>query len=116
MQNVSSGVEKGSVRATLCSTFKAHSAFHDSGLGPSVLALTQSAPSHTSFVSSTSQKEEGRSRVLRELVEVDDGGPFQCYLCGEVISNVHNQVDWRSVYLFSPIIAKSTASGELIHD
>ena len=98
MAKITRGVEEECIREDPCSTFRPYSAFHDSGIGPSVPAQTQYAASHTSFVSSVSEKNEGRLRVPREPVEVGAGRPFQCYLCGEILSNIRNRHDWKSVY------------------
>ena len=98
MANVISDAEVGSIREEPCSTFGPYSAFHNSGIGPSVPTQTQYAASHTSFVSSVSEKEEKRLGVPREPVEVGAGRSFKCYLCGEVLSNIRNRLDWKSVY------------------
>ena len=116
MANVISGVEEDCFREELCSTFRPYSAFHDSGIGASVPTQTQYAASHTSFVSSVFEKEETRLRVPREPVEVGAGRSFNCYLCGEVLSNIRNRLDWKSVYPFSAFRARRSMSGELIRD
>ena len=114
MANVISDVKEEYIREDPCSTFKPYSAFYDSGIAPSVPTQTQYAPSHTSFVSSVSEKEEGR--VPREPVEVGAGRPFQCYLCGEILSNIRNRGDWKLVYPVGGISAKDITSGELIRN
>ena len=114
MANVISDVKEEYTREDPCSTFKPYSAFYDSGIGPSIPTQIQYAPSHTSFVSSVSEKEEGRLRVPREPVEVGAGRPFQCYLCGEILSNIRNRGDWKLVYPVGGISAKNITSGELI--
>lgn len=98
MANVISGVEEEYIREDPGSTFGPYSAFHDSGIGPSVLTQTHRAALHTSLVSSASEQEERRLRVPREPVEVGAGRSFSCYLCGEVLSNIRNRLDWKSVY------------------
>ncbi len=95
MEDISNGVEEEDTREDPCSTFKPYSAFHDSGIGTSVPAETQYAPSHTSFNSSDTEREEGHLRVPREPVEVGTGNPFQCYLCGDILSSIRNRVDWK---------------------
>ena len=116
MANVISDVRVEYSREDPGSTFKPYSAFYDSGIGPSVPTQTQYAPSHTSFVSSFSEKEEGRLRVPREPVEVGAGRPFQCYLCGEILSSIRNRGDWKLVYPVGGISAKIITSGELMSD
>ena len=70
--------------------------FHDSGYGTSVPAQTQYALSHTSFISSNQDEEEGRSlRVPPLPAKVGAGKPFQCFICGLMLSNVKNRVDWK---------------------
>lgn len=70
----------------------ASSVFHDSGIGTSVPARTEYAPSHTSFLSSNTEGEVSL-RVPREPSEVGAGKPFQCFWCRRIISNVKNRVD-----------------------
>lgn len=77
------------------SVFRPYSDFHDSGIGTSVPARTEYAPSHTSFLSSNSEGERVSLRVPREPSEVGAGKPFQCFLCRRIISNVKNRVDWK---------------------
>ena len=88
MANVIGDVKEEYIREDPCSTFRPYSAFKDSGIGPSAPTQSQNAPSHRSFVSSVSEKEGGRLRVPREPVEVGAGRPFQCYLCGELLSSI----------------------------
>lgn len=114
MEDLFSGVEEEYIREDPCSTFRPYSAFHDSGIGPSVPAQTQYAASHTSFVSSISEREEGRLRVPREPPEVGDSKPFQCYICGEILSRIRNRVDWKSVYSSILILANVITSGRLM--
>ena len=70
------------------SLFRPYSAFHDSGIGTSVPAQTSYAQSHTSFLSSNTEGEHGSPRVPPSA-----GKPFQCYLCGHVLSSIKNRVD-----------------------
>ena len=116
MANVISDVKKEYIREDPCSTFKPYSAFYDSDIGTSVPTQTQYAPSRTSFISSVSEKEEGRLRVPREPVEVGAGRPFQCYLCGEILSSIRSRVDWKLVYPVHGISAKTITFGELIRN
>lgn len=77
------------------SLFRPYSAFYDSGIGTSVPAQTSYAQSHTSFLSSNTEGEHGSPRVPPTPVEVSAGKPFQCYLCGHVLSSIKNRVDWK---------------------
>ena len=82
-------------RGIACSIFRPYSEFHDSGIGTSVPAQSEYAPSHTSFQSSNPEGEQKSLRVPREPPEVAAGKPFQCCLCKCIISNVKNRVDWK---------------------
>ena len=85
----------GGETSIACSLFRPYSDFHDSGLGTSVPAQTEYAPSHTSFLSSNTEGEHASLRVPKEPSEVGAGKPFQCFLCRCVISNVRNRIDWK---------------------
>ena len=78
-----------------CSLFRPYSDFHDSGIGTSVPAQTEYAPSHTSFLSSNTEGEHAPLRVPKEPSEVGARKPFQCFLCRDVILNVKNRIDWK---------------------
>lgn len=80
-----------------CSVFRPYSDFHDSGIGTSVPAQTDYAPSHTSFQSSNIEGDQMSLRVPREPAEVSAGKNFECFLCRRIISNVRNRVDWKYV-------------------
>lgn len=77
------------------SLFRPYSTFHDSGIGSSIPAQTEYAPSHTSFQSSNTEGGRESIRVPATPVEVSDGKPFQCFLCKCVLSNIKNRVDWK---------------------
>ena len=77
------------------SVFRPYSAFHDSGIGTSVPAQTQYAPSHTSFQSSNAEGERNSLRVPATPVEVYERKPFQCFLCKSMLSNIKTRVDWK---------------------
>ena len=79
------------------SVFRPYSAFHDSGIGPSIPAQTEYAASHTSFQSSNTGGERESVRVPATPVEVNDGKPFQCFLCKRILSDIKNRVDWKYV-------------------
>lgn len=75
------------------SAFRPHTMFHDSGIGTSVPAHTQYAPSHTSFLSTNA--EEGSLRVPAAPKALGAGQPFQCPFCGVTLRDVKNRVDWK---------------------
>ena len=81
------------------SVFHPRTLFHDSGVGTTVAARSQYAPtkaSHTSFMSSTAQIKEGALRVPPTPVEVSSGKPFfRCHICGIPQMNIKNRVDWK---------------------
>lgn len=81
----------------LYSIFRSYSTFYDSGIGTSVPADTQYALSHTSFQSSNTEGKQGSLRVPPTPEEVKSGKPFQCAFCGQVILNIKNRIDWKSV-------------------
>ena len=72
------------------SVLRPYSEFHDSGLGTS-----HYAPSHSSFISSDSGNTERSIGVPPTPPEVAAGKPFQCYICGNVLSTVRNRIDWK---------------------
>jgi DNA-directed RNA polymerase subunit M/transcription elongation factor TFIIS len=84
-------------RNDLYSAFRPYSAFHDSGIGTSVPAHTIYAPSHTSFQSTNFEGDQGSVRVPSTPEEVSAGKPFQCPLCGDLLTNVRNRIEWKSV-------------------
>ncbi|MCJ1393645.1 hypothetical protein MMC18_006520 [Xylographa bjoerkii] len=87
------------------SIFKPLSLFHDSGMGSSVPTLPRyasSAASHTSFLSSLADDSALSLRVPPTPVEVDSGDPFKCEICGHVLSNIKNRVDWK-IHVFADL-------------
>lgn len=93
VQPLSEEEESGSV-------FRPYSAFHDSGTGTSVPAWTQYAPSHASFISSNPEGNKDSLRVPPLPAEAGTGRPFCCFICGLLLSNVRNRVDWKWVSIF----------------
>ena len=91
----------------LYSVFRPHTTFHDSGIGTSVPARTNQAPSHASFQSSEAEGAYGSVRVPPTPAEVKDGKPFQCPFCGQTILNIKNRIDWKSVSLSSFIMTRN---------
>lgn len=79
------------------SIFRPYSAFHDSGIGTSVPVQTTYAPSHTSFQSSNTEDTQDCLRVPPTPANVTEGKPFQCYLCGHLLSKIKSRVDWKWV-------------------
>lgn len=77
------------------SVFRPYSAFHDSGIGTSLPAVTAYAPSHTSFRSSASEGVRGAIRVPPTPAEVGTWQPFQCFVCKMTLSTIRNRVDWK---------------------
>ena len=97
IENTGLSLEERTKTGIACSLFRPYSDFHDSGIGSSVPAHIEYAPSHTSFQSSSIEADQGSLRVPREPSEVGAGKPFQCFLCNCIISNVRNRVDWKYV-------------------
>ena len=78
-----------------CSIFRPYSDFRDSGIGTSVPAHSEYAPSNTSFQSSNAEGEQLSLRVPREPLQVGTGKPFQCFLCRCIVTKIRNRVDWK---------------------
>ena len=91
------GETTASIRNTAVaeSMFRPYSAFHDSGIGTSIPAQTEYAPSHTSFQSSNTEGQRELIRVPATPAEVFDGKPFQCFLCKRMLSDIKNRVGWK---------------------
>ena len=73
----------------------ARSTFHDSGIGTSVPVRTQYAPSHTSFRTSNTEGGPNSLRVPPTPLEAAQGKPFQCYLCGDILSTIRTRTQWE---------------------
>ena len=69
--------------------------FRDSGYGTSVPTQTQYALSHTSFISSNAEGDGSSMRVPPLPAEAGSGKPFRCSICGLMLSNIKNRVDWK---------------------
>ena len=83
---------------TAKSTFVPLSKFHDSGIGsskPARSSYAASNASHTSFASTESDARTGRLRVPPTPLEVAEGLSFACYICGDVLADVRNRIDWK---------------------
>jgi hypothetical protein len=87
---------------TAKSIFMPVSMFHDSGLGTSVPTQSAYAPttaSHSSFRTTATENQVGTYRVPPTPKGVFDGVPFACEICGHVLRNIKNRVDWKYVNL-----------------
>lgn len=80
------------------SIFRPVSLFRDSAMGSSMPAQSSYAAtivSHSSFVSSLGDAENGRLRVPKTPREVSQGVPFDCEICGHTLSKIQNRIDWK---------------------
>lgn len=80
------------------SIFRPVSLFRDSALGSSMPAQSSYAAtmaSHSSFVSSLADAENGLLRVPKTPKEVSQGVPFDCEICGHKLNKIKNRVDWK---------------------
>jgi hypothetical protein len=80
------------------SVFQPFSMFHDSGIGTSKLAQSSYAisnASHSSFLTSFTEKERGSFRVPELPEGATLGKPFPCEICGRKLSNIQNRIDWK---------------------
>ena len=73
----------------------AHTTFHDSGIGTSIPAWTQYAPSHTSFRTSNPEGCSSSLRVPPAPLKAADGKTAPCYLCGDMLSPVMTRTQWK---------------------
>lgn len=89
--------EKNRVKgqATARSVFQTDKTFRDSGIGSSVPAGAQYAPSDTSFRTSNTQGALRSLRVPSTPLEAADGKSFRCYLCGDMLSTVRTRTQWK---------------------
>lgn len=85
------------------SVFIPVSLFHDSGLGTSIPTQSAYAPtvvSHSSFRTSATESQAGSYKVPPTPKEVATGDPFTCEICGHMLKNIKNRVDWKYGNLF----------------
>ena len=75
--------------------FRPVSVFHDSGLGTSVPNESEYARSHTSFLSTDTNGALGDLRVPANPSEVQQGKPFECFICKKIVGHIKNRVDWK---------------------
>lgn len=80
---------------TSTAIFRPVSTFHDSGMGTSVPNESHYASSHTSFLSSNTNEGLEDLRVPVTPMEVQQGKPFECFLCKRILTNIRNRVDWK---------------------
>ena len=80
---------------TARSVFQPDMTFHDSGIGTSVPAWTQYAPSHTSFQTSNTEGGLRSLRVPPTPLEATNGKSFRCYLCGDTLSTIRTRTQWK---------------------
>lgn len=86
------------------SVFVPVSLFQDSRLGstlPAYSSYTATVASHSSFVSSLEDGENGELRVPPTPKEVFDEMPFDCTICGHTLNKIKSRIDWK--YVFNPL-------------
>ena len=93
MKDLENNPAKG--QNTARSVFQPDTTFHDSGIGISVPARTQYAPSRTSFQTSHPEGGPNSLRVPPAPIEAADGKSFQCYLCGDTLSTFKTRTQWK---------------------
>lgn len=92
------GNDLGDLHVGARSTFFPASTFHGSGLGSSLHPESSFAPtdaSHSSFVSSRSEKDGSRVRVPEIPSEVAQGISFECFICRRMLTKIKNRIDWK---------------------
>ncbi len=85
------------------SIFVPRSLFQDSGLVsslPTQSSYAASAASHTSSISSLANDHKEAYRVPPTPAEVHDREHFRCFICGHMLCNIKNHVDWKWVLSF----------------
>jgi Fungal Zn(2)-Cys(6) binuclear cluster domain len=90
--------EENEEREMAHSTFLPMSKFHDSGLGTSMPTQSDRAfsiASHTSFLSSHADSEDGETRVPPTPEQVAEGRPFDCAICGQTLASIKSRIDWK---------------------
>lgn len=73
------------------------SMFHDSGLGSSKTASKYEATMAlcSSLLSSNTVQEDEALRVPRTPKEVIEGKPFKCDICGHMLHNIKDRINWK---------------------
>ena len=82
-------------QATAHSVFQPDMTFQDSGIGTSVPAGTQYAPSDTSFRTSNIGGALRSLRVPPTPIEATNGKPFHCKYCGDMVSTIRTRTQWK---------------------
>ena len=82
-------------QANARSVFQPDKTFHDSGIGTSVPAGTQYAPSNTSFRTSNTEGALRSLRVPPTPIEATNGKSFRCKYCGDMVSTVRTRTQWK---------------------
>ena len=97
VRNMSKDAENNPAKGqpTARSVFQPDMTFYDSGIGTSVPAGTQYAPSETSFRTSNTEGALRSLRVPPTPLEASKGQSFRCYLCGDMISTVRTRTQWK---------------------
>jgi hypothetical protein len=75
-----------------------HLMLHDSGFGSSVPTTSFYAASVASFISKAGDADSNYFRAPPIPREAIDGKPFECFICGRIISHIKNRVDWKWVF------------------
>ena len=72
--------------------------FRNPGFGTSMPAQSDcafSVASHTSFLSSHVESEDGEARVPPTPEQVAEGRPFDCAICGQTLASIKSRIDWK---------------------
>ncbi|KAL6720532.1 hypothetical protein ACLMJK_002456 [Lecanora helva] len=80
------------------STYLPYLPFRDSGIGTSIPQSGKPGhytPSHASFISSNAEEDKVSLRVPPLPIGACTGEPFRCFICGGMLTNIHNRVDWK---------------------
>ena len=77
------------------SVFCDSSVFHDSGQWSSMPSTSCYAPSASSFVSKVGDDDSEYFRVPRTPTEAFESKPFKCFICGRLLAQIKNRVDWK---------------------
>lgn len=80
------------------SRFVPVSKFYDSGLGTSlarISSMAASIASQSSFLTASTDTKNAAFRVPATPVEVLDGNPFVCFICGTKLLHIRNRADWK---------------------
>lgn len=76
--------------------FRPPTTIHDSGLGTSIITpadVPASNASHSSFASSVA--DDSSRRVPKTPEAVAQSKPFECEICGSLVSTIKNRAQWK---------------------